>query len=970
MIFTFIISLFLQFNLIAQETESQGKDFWLTFPPNSHVSINPLDLNDRNRDSLFIFFASNVPTDVRFTYWDYKGIEYKKTIRINEVLQYETFGVPWFDFEVPAQDEFNHRFENGIEYIQNANKMSIHIESDEEITVLGHNQAKWSSDGMLVYPTKALGKKYILACYSSIPEFSTHRASHFSIVATEDNTNINIKPSTALAMTDTNELSINLNKGEVYYVRAKFIDGREDLTGTELEGNKNFAVFSGVERTSVPYGGFNSRDYLVTQMSPFETSGIEYFVTPFQNNSFEDIHSKFRVIAYYDDTEVYLNDNYYKTLNQGEFFEADIDKAYYVKTSKTSYVYSIRRSGFEDIFGNQETGDPFLLVNPPIQQFYQTYKMINFQAYERNGINTVNEIYSEHYITIVLHQKSIASTLLDFKPLPNLNFQQIYNTEYYYAHIPVNVGTHLISSADPILCYSYGYGYANSYGSVGGGLNLRILDHNPPDIKRKNNCDNLEIDFSEINNYDSGLDSIMILNNQNIKFTDNLNGDSLQNAISIFSLIDPYQDGYVTYRVYDKFGLYTSDTINIAGFTLSQEFIFPTLDSKGQKAINDFDFQIKINNYGKFTQKLKLNLDNKIVLLETPPLNINPNEEVILNLRIEKEAFVKFNDISFSSILDHDCFQEKEIDSLINIWNDTKKPEFELSNFENCEEIYDLIKITDSTNIDFGLKEIKYINLENIIETFIFNNSQIEVKLNLDNIFKNGYYDLVAIDSVGNQVEISGAIGGLVIELEDNDMYVFEDIEIDSYRCDSIIIFNKSERVFTFDYNSFENNTNFSIPISQFPLTIPAHSSAKLLVCFDANNYRGSEDSIKFIFNECIEKHFPVSSVLIDVEREINSKCDLKIELKKVNVNTFNLSVPYPNPASNQISIGLNNDMNRAINFKIINTLGEEYISITENLNQAYYNLHFTFDDIPNGNYLLLINSNNIRESYKINIVK
>jgi len=972
MIINLIISFILQFNLVAQDSETQGKDFWLTFPPNAHVNINDFDKKDRERDSLFIFFASNVPTDVRFTYWNYEGKEFKKTIRINEVLQYETFGIPWYDFEIPAQDKDNHRFGNGIEYIQNANKMSIHIESDEEITVLGHNQAKWSSDGMLVYPTKATGKKYILACYSSIYEVGlTHRASHFSIVASEDNTKITIKPTAELSKSDMKDVNITLNKGEVYYARAKDFGGGEDLTGTEVEGDKNFAVFSGVERTSVPYTSTNSRDYLVTQMSPFETSGIEYLVTPFQNNSYGDIHSKFRVIAYFDDTEVYLNDKYFKTLSKGEFFEADIDKAYHIKTSKTSYVYSIRRSGFADDFGNKETGDPFLLVNPPIQQFYQTYKVINFQAYEEIGNGLHSRIYNEHFITIVLKQESIVNTLLDFKPLPsNLNFVKIHNTEYVYAHIPVNLGTHLVSSADPILCYSYGYGYANSYGSVGGGLKLRILDHNPPGIKGKSNCDNYEIDFSELNNYDSGLDSIMILDNENIKYNDNLNGDSLDNAKSIFSLVDPYQDGYVTYRIYDKFGLYSSDTIDIPGFTLSQEFILPDIPDKGQRAINDYYLKLKINNYGKFTQKLKLKLDNRLLLIDNPPATINPGEDVILNLKIEKESYADFDELTFVSELDHDCFQEKTQDSLIRIWKDNLNPQYELSNFEECEDFYDLLLITDNEDIDFGLQEIKYIQLDNIVESATIVNNQYEVKLQLDDIFQNGYYEIIAIDSANNEVNITGSIGGLVLELEENNEYTFEDIMIDTYRCDSITFYNKSERDFIFDNYTFEENINYSIPISQFPLLVKAKSQAKLVVCFDSENYKGIDESIKLNFNDCVENSYPLSSVLIEKNRELNSNCDLKIELKKVNSKAFNLSVPYPNPATNQINININNDINRVINFKLINNLGEEYFSISENFNPAYYNLQFTFNEIPNGNYLLLINSNNISETYKINIVK
>jgi len=992
-----IIILFsIQF-LNAQISETQGKDFWVSFPPNTHVFPNFEQTN--TRDSLFIFFASNVPTDVRFTYWDYAGNEYKKTIKITSVLSYQTFGIPWYEFEIPAQDKFNHRFDNGIEYIQQKCSLAIHVESDEPIILLGHNQARWSSDGMLIYPTKTLGNRYIVGSYSSIVENdgnnSTFRASHFTIVATEDNTEITIVPTSPLQFTSTDEVNITLNKGEVYYARADRFGMKTDLTGTEVLATKPIAVFSGVERTYVPSDVENSRDYLVTQMSPFETSGIEYFVTPFVKNDTLGVYSKFRVIAYYDDTDIYLNDQYIQTLNKGEFIERNIDNAYYVRTSKTSYVYSIRRSSVGNGgFNSGETGDPFLLVNPPLQQYYTSYKVINFQAYERLitdkfefdpdlGRNklvsdtTYQEIYSDHYLTLILKEESIENTLLDFNSLPsNLEFTKIYNTDYVYTHIAVDIGTHIVSSSDKVLCFSYGYGYANSYGNVGGGLNMIILDHNAPELEKNNDCDNIKVNFTEINNFDSGLDSIMIIENSNIKISKTTFNDSSKTESVEFKLQDVYQDGKIVYRVYDEFGLYSSDTLEMAGFTLDLELLDPNFDPRGHKINNDLYLDYKINNYGKFPQEIIFaNLQNAEIITTNLPQIINPNEEMYLTIKLDKSNFDinnQIDDYDFTFSLDHQCYLQKDYANSIPLWIDNSNPEYNTSDYYECDKIYSNIVIYDSSYIDYGIKEINLLKLENLSSNQTNNNSSnLEIRLNLQDIRKNGQYEIEVKDSLDNILNIEGIIYGLDVSIENDNQYIFENVEIDKSRCDDITIYNKSNIELKLDFNSFEENVNFSIPVSQFPILIKPFGNAYLQVCFEANiNSNDFVDSLILNLNDCIQNKYNIEATIIETDKILNAKCDLKLSLKNTKSNNFNLSKPYPNPTNGIINIELENNKSQDIEVNIFNSLGENVFSSNSNLNIGLYDLEFDLSPLPSGIYFLRVSNSEIVLNNILNITK
>lgn len=974
----------------AQDSETQGTDFWVSFPPNSHVYANAEQT--KLRDSLFIFFSSNVPTDVRFTYWDYEGKEYKQTIRINDVLSYQTFGIPWFDFELPAQDRFNHRFNNGKEYIQEKSKLSIHIESDEPITVLGHNQAKWSSDGMLVYPTKALGNKYIVASYHSIDEYSTFRASHFTVVATEDNTKVTIIPKSALYYTGLDSVSFTLNKGEVYYARASKVSSIDDLTGTEVFADKNISVFSGVERTYVPNDFENSRDYLITQMSPFETSGIEYFVTPFVKNDTLNLFSKFRVIAYYDDTDVYSNDEYITTLDKGEYYEGNIEEAYYIRTSKTSYVYSVRRSSVGSTgFGDSENGDPFLLVNPPIQQFYQSYKVINFQAIEKNIVERfeydpdlrrnklvydtlLTDIYKEHYITLVLKEESIIRTELDFKPLPNdLEYIRIHNTDYLYTHIPVSIGTHLVSSDDPILCFSYGYGAANSYGSVGGGLNLKILDHHAPGINERVDCEGYTVEFTELNENDTGLDSIRVIDNVNIKLDKNIEIDSIKIDEINFTLDNPYEDGLITYRVYDKFGLYRADTIEIPGFTISQEVLDSPIDSRGHRITSDFRYDVKYRNYGKFPQKLEIEQKTGVSLLNnTIPQVLSSNEEFIASFVVYKDNFNKTQtDFSLFNIINHECYPEKDTTFNLNLWIDNNIPEYSLSDFYECEEISNTVVVYDSNSIDYGIKDFNLINSRNVDLTSEFIENNLELKFTLINIKENGFFEIEVSDTLDNILRIEEEISGINLQLEENDTYIFEEVVRDSKRCDDVELNNFSNREIVLEYNSFQENVNFSIPVSQFPIIIPPQESRMIQICFDGNtNAENMKDSLILNLNECVESLFLIESNIIEVDKFINSKCDLNIRLTRSGDNIFTTSSPFPNPTNNIINLNLNNNRNQNINIKLIDDLGNIILNNNSKYEKGLYEIKLELKDIPSGAYSFIISSETESNSYRINYIK
>jgi hypothetical protein len=71
--------------------------------------------------------------------------------------------------------------------------------------------------------------------------------SQFAIVATENNTEVNILPSVHTTKNQANQLyNVRLNRGEVYQVVARNDPSNKcDLSGSIIKANKKIAVFSG-----------------------------------------------------------------------------------------------------------------------------------------------------------------------------------------------------------------------------------------------------------------------------------------------------------------------------------------------------------------------------------------------------------------------------------------------------------------------------------------------------------------------------------------------------------------------------------------------------------------------------------------------------------------------------------------------------------------------------------------------------
>ncbi len=476
MIFRFLLILILCVNvfnceLLSQQAvkDSKGTDFWLTFLPNYH-SPNSADL-----DSLYIFISADVPTSGTINYTDINGNTLQQNFTITDVSMIHQFVVWHSNYELRGFNQGRNSFSQNHQ-LERPAPQSFHIVTDNEVTVYGLNQATTSSDAFLVLPTDALGEEYFVLSYPSdgnIDFFSLNESistpSEFAIVATEDDTQVEITLSTNRSyMTNGKTITTTLQQGQSFLVQANITRNQrnDDLTGMQILATKPISLIAGHQRATVPLNGVgNSRDHLCEQIPPYDTWGNNAFVVPFVSGTGQspEGRDRFVILSGTDDNMIYRNNIPSFTLNKGEKREFDLLNPESIRGTFPILVATYKKQS------NSGVSDPLMMIIPPAEQFLKSYKWINAK---------VEDIFEEQFTTIVAPNATIPSIQVDNQPIVG-NFLPIPTTNYSYITIKLTDGVHTVTADRKIGIYVYGYGRTDSYGYTGG---MQLLNQFKPVI--------------------------------------------------------------------------------------------------------------------------------------------------------------------------------------------------------------------------------------------------------------------------------------------------------------------------------------------------------------------------------------------------------------------------------------------------------------------------------------------------------
>ncbi len=222
---------------IEDGSSNEGKDFWLAFP---HTYHNSAELVIQSKH------YSNVTVDAPGFSWTgtaspgfpaFVPIKYQSGFVVNKIIS---------DGEVED--------------------MGIHVTSDRDISVIFHTP--FSSDGQaddsyLALPVEMLGTEYYFLSYTA---WGTGHPSLYVIIATEDNTNVQV-----------NGTVENMNKGQTYQVKQDAVDH----SGTFVKSDKPISFIAGTKCsniTTVPF--IQACDTLLEQPLPVSMLGTDYYTAP------------------------------------------------------------------------------------------------------------------------------------------------------------------------------------------------------------------------------------------------------------------------------------------------------------------------------------------------------------------------------------------------------------------------------------------------------------------------------------------------------------------------------------------------------------------------------------------------------------------------------------------------------------------------------------------------------------------
>lgn len=963
-------------NVYCQEPiDTEGRDFILTFLPNYHNN-NMVNITD----SLHIFVSSKVKTNGKITYYNRNGSEFVKTFSIDDPIKIYTFSTTFYNYELLG-------FNNSGNLIGNSQneaiaKQSFRVEADDNITVYALNQASLTSEAFLVIPTDALGKEYYVMAYNSDGKRNAFSLgggstpSQFAVVASEDSTVVSIQSSSATLVNGTNSQQRMLNKGEVYLVQSLITTTNlyADLTGSLVLASKPVAVFAGHQRASLPVSLFEtaSRDHLVEQMVPIKSWGKNAIIVPFQKAKNEMLlgYDICRVMAANDNTQVKIKGNTLN-INAGNFYEFELNEALFIEANQPILVAQYKKSSNNSSTSSSNVSDPLMLLIPPVEQYINSYRVINAQGKGVNSMDQLIAAYDEQYITVIIEKDYTDDLTLDGSKVNSAVFKQVEDSDYYYANLKVSDGVHNLSSVGRFAVFVYGYGIANSYGYLGG-MGLVEYDLVPPNINSSIDCFKAVGAATDSNVTDSKIFSLKSTSSINT----NVRIDNFVPYKSVVGyeaeLVNKFLDGRYSLTAIDSSGLITEKIFDIPGFTIDTKDHFSTSAMTSKSYAHPTDsllcFDVELYNYGSFPTTVSdiyfKNYPDLIKRSDVGSFVMAPGEKRNVTFCILADDDIVITD---TLIIGNDCITRQVEQVTLEILSDKFAPLIvEYADTCSTNFIYSFI---DDRRFDRGVDKCEIVkNINCLVYVERTNNLNIKVYIEVIDPTKDTEFKLLVVDRNGNEVTVEKFIPGYTIQFSavSGNSLNFEQTQIGDFKCKTVSLTNYGTNDILLQNVRMFKNVTFSIPQSQLPFEIKANQSRELNVCYAPNSSIDSvlSDTLLIDYN-CILSKIPVVGKVIPLKFSTDSKCDVELvfETKTVS-NTISIN-PSPIISRGNIVIGISEETSAKI--LIYNMLGECVGRLFEADNvKGMLNISFDSTQFGAGTYIIQVITGNTLKNYPV----
>ncbi len=410
----------------AERPDSLGKDFWVTFTQN----LGSPDL------SLFISSPTATSGNVSVP-----GLSFSEDFTVTPGTVTTV--------TVPSAAQLDDGSSGDPQ------NLGIHITAQDEVAVYGLNRIQFTTDAFMALPVDVLSSEHVVLGWPA-PGIQLGLNSEFAVVATEDGTEVTYVPTadTTAGVNAGVSTTKTLNKGDALPVQSS----TGDLSGSSVTSTKPVAVFGGHECANVPNNQTLYCDYLVEQLPGTGTWGKSFLTVPLKTRLNGDT---FRMVAEQDGTTVSVNGAVVANLNKGQVHQQIIDGQSTVTADKPILLAQYSNGTTYD----GVTSDPFMMLVTPTEQFLSDYTF-----------TTPATGFRVNYVNVVAPTASVGDVKLDGAVVPGGAFTPIGSTGFSGAQLDLTLGSHTITSSQPLGIYVYGFDQDDSYGYPGGAAYAAIND--------------------------------------------------------------------------------------------------------------------------------------------------------------------------------------------------------------------------------------------------------------------------------------------------------------------------------------------------------------------------------------------------------------------------------------------------------------------------------------------------------------
>lgn len=478
LLFLFLVA----FYLIPSKSVAQGtagKDFWVAFMAQDWGCY--YNQYFYNNDTAELYLSSQFPANVKIKA---PGQNFQVSVSL----------IPNVTKMVRLPREVVCRYSDSV------TTNGVNIVADTTINVYAVNRYWFSKGATVVLPTSSivLAPEYFITTASDNYAWGWYcngkqlQSPEFTVVGLADSSVIEIVPTGASSRNSTAGVpfQITLKKGQTF----QYMTTDNDLTGSIVRAKypySKFSVFAGNRQTYTNrvvnnVTCWSSWDHDYEQMMPTVNWGTQYTAIPFKNNK---KGYTLKIVAAENNSNLYINGSYVAQLNQGKYYVHQVYSDTIVRVTSNNRI-SVAQFALGGGYSGGTCqshptkpwiGDPAQVQLFPDEQFgtsatVNTVSQTAWWWWSNNWWWLQNS--PEHYINVMTKSTDTGFFFWNNKKLAVSQWKTAPNfSNYHYAQIQIDTGSHYIRSTKGFLSYVYGYGLYEGY-AYAAAANFKPIQNN------------------------------------------------------------------------------------------------------------------------------------------------------------------------------------------------------------------------------------------------------------------------------------------------------------------------------------------------------------------------------------------------------------------------------------------------------------------------------------------------------------